>query len=657
MGWTATAEHQAVRRWMVRCTEIPELMTLATRLRDAPEAIAAEITRHTGTTTTGAEVTVQAIIPPVALEAMLTAEHLRDQEKEIRAAAARQTRLAALELTRHMSNEDASVIMGVNKTRITQYLKEASAAGLTLSVDPNRPERVEASRAQVVPDPEPTAAPHVPAQTATEAVSRDVKIHPRAVAVVDLDRTYTPDGQVHPTPVIRHLGDLAQIGYDLGLGVEVVARGGRVRPRTDAGVVLVTAQVAAQLGIQLDGLPRDGASRAREFADAHGNHASILDAQAAGWQTAEQICADLRAWNRMWKPGADSVYVTFVDMLPPVVRSNAELGDIAQRLGTYAGLLGTNLHLSASTTGIDLMPALRAKFKEEFALAIVPPPAKAIGDPDITAGWSRTPTTEEEKLTYVHAYDRGGSHLAGVAGLELPIGNPVHYQDGLPFDPKLPGYWRVQIPDAADWRFPHPIYLPRYGESNWVTTPTLAFAAELGYDLEPTEAYVWPAHARVMDPWYRRVAEARTATDSATDPNLLAVRQLIKDTYTRTFGMMGSKVNSEGKWYYLPAHRHHLIAKARANLLRRVVQIGTDTGIWPLAVKTDTLLYASDNPDPVTAWPGKPDQLGLRLGQYKPEGTGLLVNQIPHLGGNSAVWTDDAKRLVTGRDRGPGGDE
>ena len=48
------------------------------------------------------------------------------------------------------------------------------------------------------------------------------------------------------------------------------------------------------------------------------------------------------------------------------------------------------------------------------------------------------------------------------------------------------------------------------------------------------------------------------------------------------------------------------MSKASSNIIYRLHQIGERTGEWPLAVATDTVVYASDNPDLVTAWPGDP---------------------------------------------------
>jgi hypothetical protein len=75
------------------------------------------------------------------------------------------------------------------------------------------------------------------------------------------------------------------------------------------------------------------------------------------------------------------------------------------------------------------------------------------------------------------------------------------------------------------------------------------------------------------------------------------------------------------------------MAKANANIIYRINQIGERTGRWPLAVSTDTVLYASDDPDPVTAWPGDPGSFGRGFGQYKPEATGLLGEHLQFLNG------------------------
>ncbi|GIG29241.1 hypothetical protein Cma02nite_18410 [Cellulomonas marina] len=469
-----------------------------------------------------------------------------------------------------------------------------------------------------------------------------------AAAVVDAAGVHLSNGDQLPLPPIRHLGDLAELGYELRLGTQVVEPSRAAHGYADPGVVVVGAELAEQLGITTRGLPRDGADKGAAFAAAHTDHPALRAALEDGWCVAERVGTDLRGWTKMWRAGQPSVYVTFADLLPPSVRSgDADAATVARRLGLFSKVLGTGYHLSQHATGLDLMQRLRVKAKDEFVVHTPPRPALALGDPDLN--WARPPMAEEAQLTYVHAYDRGGAHLAGVAGLELPVGEPTEFPEGRPFDPRLPGYWFVEIPASSnDWRFPHPLFKGmRSREFDWVTTPTLTLANELGYDLEVRQAWVWEQHARVLDPWYKRITAARTATDDESDPDLAAVRTMLKELYTRSIGMMGSRTHAEGTTTFYPERRHHIVAKARANLLRRIVQIGQDSGVWPLAVKTDTVVYASAEPDPIKAWPGDPKHLGRGLGQFKVEGTGLLADQLPHLQGPS--WPDDGKALLTGR--------
>jgi hypothetical protein len=181
---------------------------------------------------------------------------------------------------------------------------------------------------------------------------------------------------------------------------------------------------------------------------------------------------------------------------------------------------------------------------------------------------------------------------------------------------------------------PHPLN-PRGGiplRPVWATTPGMQLAYELGYTVPILEAYVWEEHGRVLDPWYERVRDARTALD-VDDVDAQAARNLLKVMYTRTIGMLGSEEWMRNRAGYAPDRRHHIVAKARSNILRRILQIGQDSGRWPVAVTADTVLYVADDPDPVAAWPGKPEHLGRGFGQFKAEASGLLADQLPHLQG------------------------
>lgn len=500
---------------------------------------------------------------------------------------------------------------------------------------------------------EPPTAQTKPQTTRTHRPASATARPTHAAAVVDVDVLHLPDGTTQPAPTIEHLGDLAQLAYDLRLGTQVVPGSDGWRGRRDPGVVVATERLARALGIDPDvALNADVSKRNSAFGEAHRAHPAITAALAAGWVTPhpEGSEPEVQLWTKLYRPEQDSVLVTFMPLLGATLLSgDASAAQVARRLGEYSRLTGAGWHLSPHATGLDLMAHLRRGRAEEFARTTVPDVARRIGDPDLN--WCRPPSAEESGMTYVHAYDRGGSYLAGVAGLELPVGEFEAFPEGRAFDASLPGYWKIRMPEAGDWRHPHPLFKLRKREVDWVTTPALAYARELEYEPEILEAVVWPQHARILDPWYARMRDARTAADVPGDADLAVVRSMIKETYTQSIGMLTSH-HVEDKAIYAPQRRHMIVAKARTNLLRAVVRIGNETGQWPLAVQTDTVVYASDEPDAEKAWPGqllaRPVKYGRGLGQFKHEGTGTLQDQLPFLEEHGAIWHRDAKRLITG---------
>ncbi|WP_197429172.1 hypothetical protein, partial [Microbacterium sp. CCH5-D1] len=82
----------------------------------------------------------------------------------------------------------------------------------------------------------------------------------------------------------------------------------------------------------------------------------------------------------------------------------------------------------------------------------------------------------------------------------------------------------------------------------------------------------------------------------------------------------------------------HIIAKARANILRRVFQIGRDTGRWPVAISKDTLVYTSPDLDAETSWPGKPEHYGRGLGSFKYEGSAALSEHAKYFTGQARPY-------------------
>lgn len=496
---------------------------------------------------------------------------------------------------------------------------------------------------QTVPEP---ARPTAAATTTSTATATSAGAAPSdrpgaagrfaaAAAVVDTDGIWCSDGRHLPLPgTPTHIGDLVRLAQWLNLGTQVT----KYLPAR--GQIWVADGLARQLGIDVDAIRQapagDRDKVARELTAAT---AAVSDAVGAGYSFGGRGGAGLGRWTRVWKDSDTSVWIVLMAAMTtdgadvPLMNGDPDHPTLARRIGLLADALRQPYQLSGSSTGLDLMTALRWKDRERFFAVREPvPPAMMNVEADIS--WTRKPTADELAHEFVHAYDRSGSYLAGVSGLELGVGEPIHHPDGAAFTPRIPGYWRIEIPECGDWRMPHPLD-PRgtlAGKVRWVTTPGLEFAREQGYEPTILEAYTWPEHARILDPWYERIRDARQQLDT-DDPDSQLARDQLKAIYAPTIGMLGSHVHMAGRSGYAPERRHHIVAKARINILRRVAKIGADTERWPVAVIADTVLYTSDDPDPVAAWPGGDAWLGRALGRYKAEGTGRLADQLRFLDG------------------------
>ncbi len=480
----------------------------------------------------------------------------------------------------------------------------------------------------------PAAAQQRPAARSTAAPGRFVA----PAAVLHTDGIWMPDGTlVQLQTPITHLGQIADLVSELRLGVK---NGWKDEP----GQIYVTADAARELSIPVDELPPPDRYLGTTLHDLTVDHPLVLGARAAGYEVGGQDNA-LSATTRIWRPDNKLVQARFViipalrEDFKPLLADDPVPATLARRLALFAEALRAPFAVSAATTGQDLMfhlaPSKEARAERFTACTTVPPAEIAQLEKDID--WHRKPTDEELQHRYVHAYDRGGSYLAGVSGLELGVGEPHHHPNGRPFDAKTPGYWKIVLPERGDWRMPDPLDPFNRRESiagleSWVATPTLELAVSWGHEFEILEAYVWDKHTRLLDNWYERIRDARTALDVDDDDAQLA-RNLLKEVYVRSLGMMASFEHHQGKPGFAPERYHAIQARSRANILRRVKKIGEDSGRWPVAITKDTILYTSSEFDPIAAWPGEEKTLGRGLGQFKHEGTADLQSHLPFLTG------------------------
>ncbi|MEU6467443.1 transcriptional regulator [Streptomyces sp. NPDC046976] len=279
--------------------------------------------------------------------------------------------------------------------------------------------------------------------------------------------------------------------------------------------------------------------------------------------------------------------------------------------------------------------------------------------------WYREPTEAEAAAPYVVGIDVNTAFLAAANRLTVGIGEAV-YTDGPRFDKKIPGCWLVDLSGAElrtkdlatkEWKtlpaeFPSP-FTPDGKKPTgpaWYATPTLAYAVELGIEVRPLAAWLRPEAGGYLDLWHNRLRDAYMdtladlgitadmdeeaflagmATIEERDPEAVALLSAIKQTAKGGIGKLrekpqGKREGRHAPWPALkrptwrPDIRAAVISAARVGAHRKMVKTWNVTGLVPLAVLSDCVVYPSAYPTARAVVPRKPDGTplpgGFRLG-------------------------------------------
>ncbi|MFH9758627.1 telomere-associated protein Tap [Streptomyces anulatus] len=269
--------------------------------------------------------------------------------------------------------------------------------------------------------------------------------------------------------------------------------------------------------------------------------------------------------------------------------------------------------------------------------------------------WVRSVETlsdEECTLPWAVGLDLNTAFLAAAARLVVGLSAPDHFH-APKFNPKIPGSWLADLSHIElDPRLPSP-FTPdgtRPTGPAWYQTHTLAYAQELGHDVHPIEAYLRRETGAYLDPWHDRLKNAyvdtladlgvaRDLDDRAflaameqhkeKDPALAAVLAAVKATVKGGVGKLrerpqGMSYKEGDTWPALarptwrPDIRAAVISKARVNMHRKLNNMVKMTGLYPLAVLSDCVVYPSPGESPLDFLPyaasGKPQPGAFRLG-------------------------------------------
>ncbi|NWF27442.1 helix-turn-helix domain-containing protein [Streptomyces sp. PKU-EA00015] len=489
-------------------------------------------------------------------------------------------------------------------------------------------------------------------------------------------------------------------------------------------LVVLTAAAAVKLGLpeRLEGHEERRSLRLPE------DHPVVKQVGRAKWQLTQR---GFGPWARIYRKAQgrerQCVQLAILSWDALDERSwpgvaDMEPADIARVLGVYAERVITPRG-STAVSGLELMTALRPPTKPErdeetgnWVSAYnpgslgteptdpAPPEATAEHPVVVNLGWKGgflneeayqwvrdvdLLTDEECTLPYAVGLDLNTAFLAAAARLVVGLSAPDHFHTPK-FNPKIPGSWLVDLSHIElDRRLPSP-FTPdgeRPTGPAWYQTHTVAYAAELGYDVHPIEAYLRRETGAYLDPWHDRLKTAYVDTladlgvtrdlddrqflaamerHQDVDPALAAVLAAIKATVKGGVGKLrerpqGRHYKEGERWPALqrptwrPDIRAAVISKARVNMHRKLRNMATMTGLYPLAVLSDCVVYPSPGPSPLDFLPyaasGKPQPGGFRLGPTpglaKLEGVqsmlwavGLMekgLNPARHIKGGDAV--------------------
>ncbi|MET8102218.1 helix-turn-helix transcriptional regulator [Streptomyces sp. NPDC005236] len=587
---------------------------------------------------------------------------------------------------------------------------EASAAPAPATVAPEQPARPATSRR--------------PAVRKATAPPADPRFPHGPLAVLDGDGcAYGIDGIVLDCPATTVVELVEWTLRESGLGAAKLNRYGK----DSDPLIVLSAAAAVRLGLpeRLEGHEQRRSLRLPE------DHLVVKQVVKAKWQLTQR---GFGPWARIYRKaqGRERQCVQLAILSWDALDERSwpgvaemEPADIARVLGVYAQRVITPRG-STAVSGLELMTAMRPPTKPERdgesgnwvsghnagslgtePMDPAPPEATAEHPVVVQSGWSGgflneeayqwvrdvdTLSDQECLLPFAVGLDLNTAFLAAAARLTVGLSAPDHFH-GPQFNPKIPGSWLVDLSHIElDPRLPSP-FTPdgtRPTGPAWYQTHTVAYAQELGHNVQPLEAYLRRETGAYLDPWHDRLKTAyvdtladlgvtKDLTDAEflaameqhkhADPAMAAVLAAVKATVKGGVGKLrerpqGRSYRQGERWPALerptwrPDIRAAVISKARINMHRKLNNMAKMTGLFPLAVLSDCVVYPSPGASPLDFLPyaasGKPQPGGFRLGPTpglaKLEGVQEMLwaidlmekglNPARHIKGGDAVLDD-----------------
>jgi hypothetical protein len=343
-------------------------------------------------------------------------------------------------------------------------------------------------------------------------------------------------------------------------------------------------------------------------------------------------------WQTVETTHGPRVYLGVIDQQDtPLIRSEWHQDTVAS-FEMFHELLGVPFHRSGGVAGLTLLQHLHPKGRTKPIVWQTDGPPDAYEMQYYPEDWRR-----DDPARFRHGYDRRRSGLAAM-GVVHVARYALRHTRKRTFDPKLAGWWLVEIPpwnipwmpNPAGYCTKHPGAAPDHPCIRWVTSPTIELLNELAlqgksegvrfvHDSWVGERsrlfYGWAA---AIETAYNKAEAKMDGRDSAGFPlgealDAERVRDALKDVYRETPGMFA---NPDAGWIRRSDWFAAKVAVERSNAWRAVWNAigGQREPRYPTRVDGDKWWFASDAEDGAAAVPPGL-KIGNALGEWRLDGT------------------------------------
>ncbi|WP_237277063.1 telomere-associated protein Tap, partial [Streptomyces caniscabiei] len=389
---------------------------------------------------------------------------------------------------------------------------------------------------------QPASAARRPSRARVSAPAADAPFPHGPLGVLDGDGTVFCLGGVLLECTADTIPGLAEwVLRESGIGAARLHRHGK-----DADpLIALTASAAERFGLP----QRLEDRRGLRLPD---DHPVVRQITGAKWKLTQR---GFGPWPRIYRPAQGGLrQCVQLAILPWDALDNRAWGDAARLhpadLARVLGVFATRVLTprgSTAVTGLELMTATRPPtrpVKDEATGAWVsgpnpgaltrpadPAPPEAPLEHPVAQGWDRgfldeeahqwvrdpALLSDEECLRpWAVGIDVNTAFLAAASRLTVGLSEPEHHTAPA-FDKKAPGTWLVDLSAIElDPRLPNPFTSTglRPEGPGWYSTPTLAYAEELGHEIRPVEAYLRRETGAYLDPWHDRLKDAYLTTSA-----------------------------------------------------------------------------------------------------------------------------------------------